>query len=251
MRYLAIGDIHGCSQALERLIAVVQPQPEDIIITLGDYINKGPDSHGVIEKLIQLSQTHNLIPLKGNHEQELLQIKRDKPVLKDTATHNGMASLRNFDDGIQFKYLDRETLISYSLPNKKLSLANIPETHWDFIEHTCLNSWENEDRIFVHANLDPQVPLPQQSDWHLFWQKLTQPIPHCSGKTMICGHTSQKNGRPLNFGHAICIDTWACGTGWLTCLDVYSGKIWQTNQQGQVQHNQIEHFLSSSSLVTA
>jgi serine/threonine protein phosphatase 1 len=270
MRYLAIGDIHGCSLALERLIEVVQPQPEpeDIIITLGDYINKGPDSQGVIDKLIQLSQTQNLICLKGNHEQELLQIKRNKPALKDIAlsedvpqgdtashisfrAHNGMASLRNFDHGIQVKYLGIETLSSYSLPGKKLSLVNIPETHWEFIEHTCLDSWENEDYIFVHANLDPQLPLAQQSDWHLFWQKLTQPIPHCSGKTMICGHTSQKNGQPLNFGHAICIDTWACGRGWLTCLDVYGGKIWQTNQQGQVKQSQIEHFLPSSSLVTA
>ncbi len=225
MRYLAIGDIHGCSQALEGLIEVVRPQPEDIIITLGDYINKGPDSQGVIDKLIQLNQTHNLIPLKGNHEQELLQIRRD----------------RNFDDGIDFQYLDRETLISYSIPGKKFSLANIPQTHWEFIEQT-LDSWENEDYIFVHANLDPRFPS-QQSDWHLFWQKLTQPIPHCSGKTMICGHTSQKNARPLNFGHAICIDTWACGGGWLTCLDVYDGKIWQTNQQGQVKHDRIEHFI--------
>lgn len=235
MRYLTIGDIHGCSQALERLIEVVRPQPEDTIITLGDYINKGPDSHGVIERLLQLAQTHRLIPLKGNHEQELLQIKCD----------------RNFDPEIQVKYLGIETLSSYSLPGKKLSLANIPKTHWEFIEHTCLDSWENEDYIFVHANLDPQLPLAQQSDWHLFWQKLTQPIPHYSGKTMICGHTSQKNGQPLNFGHAICIDTWACGTGWLTCLDVYQGKIWQTNQLGQVKTSQIENFLSSSSLITA
>ena len=68
---------------------------------------------------------------------------------------------------------------------------------------------------------------------------------------MICGHTSQKNGQPLNFGHAICIDTWACGTGWLTCLDVYKGKIWQTNQQGEVKTSQIENFLSSSRLITA
>jgi serine/threonine protein phosphatase 1 len=243
MRYLAIGDIHGCSQALEKLIEVVRPQSEDVLITLGDYINKGPDSKGVIERLIQLSQTHKLIPLKGNHEQELLQLKRDKP--------DGMASLRNFDDGIHAKYLDIETLISYSLPGQELSLVNIPQAHWKFIEYTCLDSWENEDYIFVHANLSPRLPLVQQSDWHLFWQKLTQPIPHYSGKTMICGHTSQKSGQPLNFGHAICIDTWACGTGWLTCLDVYGGKIWQTNQQGEVKTSQIQDFFCSSNLITA
>ena len=59
---------------------------------------------------------------------------------------------------------------------------------------------------------------------------------------MICGHTSQKNGQPINLGHAICIDTWACGGGWLTCLDVYGGQVWQTNQQGRVQMSRIEQF---------
>ncbi|GAB4542046.1 MAG: metallophosphoesterase family protein [Pleurocapsa sp.] len=243
MRYLAIGDIHGCSQALERLIEAVQPQPEDIIITLGDYINKGPDSKGVIEKLIQLSQTHNLISLKGNHELELLQLKRDREVPR-------LRRDRNFDDGIQLKYLGVETLISYGLPNGKLSLANIPRRHWEFLEHTCVNSWESEHHIFVHANLHPLLPLSQQPEFNLFWEKLERPIPHYSGKTTICGHTSQKSGQPLNFGHAICIDTWACGGGWLTCLDVYGGQIWQTNQQGQVKRSRIEQFLRPQSLIT-
>ncbi len=233
MRYLAIGDVHGCSRALDRLLTVVQPQPEDIIITLGDYLNKGPDSKEVIEKLLQLSQTHNLIPLKGNHELELLQ-----------------AHDRNFEHSVDLQYLGIETLISYSSPGGELTLANIPDNHWEFLEHSCLNSWETENHIFVHANLDPQLPLNQQPDERLFWEKFTQPLPHYSGKTMICGHTSQKSGQPINLGHAVCIDTWACGGGWLTCLDVYGGQVWQTNQQGQVQMSRIEQFYPSESLVT-
>ena len=233
MRYLAIGDIHGCSQALERLLAVVQPQPEDIIITLGDYLNKGPDSKGVIEKLIQLSQTHQLIPLKGNHELQLLQ-----------------ARSHHFNYSVELQYLGIETLISYnSLPDGELSLSNIPDRHWEFLEHTCIDSWESERHIFVHANLDPKLPLNKQPEYHLFWEKLRQPHPHYSGKTTICGHTSQKNGQPINFGHTVCIDTWACGTGWLTCLDVYGGHIWQTNQQGQVKQSRIEQFRSTEKLI--
>ena len=225
MRYLAIGDIHGCSRAFDQLLAMVQPQPEDIIITLGDYLNKGPDSYGVIERLIQLSITHQLIALKGNHELELLQ-----------ARHH------NFDGSVESQLLGIETLISYSLPEREPTLANIPDTHWEFLEQTCLDGWETEHHIFVHANLDPKLPLSHQSDYHLFWEKFTQPNPHYSGKTMICGHTSQKSGLPINLGYAICIDTWACGRGWLTCLDVYGGQVWQTNQLGQVQISQIEQF---------
>ena len=233
MRYLAIGDIHGCSKAFDHLLAAVQPQSEDVIITLGDYLNKGPDSKGVIENLIQLSQTHQLIPLKGNHELQLLQ-----------------ARSHDFDYSVELKYLGIETLISYSLPDRKPTLGNVPDRHWEFLEHTCLNSWETEHHIFVHANLDPQLPLNQQPEDRLFWEKFRQPLPHYSGKTMICGHTSQKSGQPINLGHAVCIDTWACGQGWLTCLDVYGGQVWQTNQQGQVKISRIEQFCPTESSIS-
>ncbi len=233
MRYLAIGDIHGCSQAFDQLLAVVQPQPEDIIITLGDYLNKGADSKGVVERLIQLAQTHRLIALKGNHEVQLLQARN-----------------HNFKHSSELQYLGIETLISYSKPDREPTLKNIPESHWEFLEHDCLNSWETEHHIFVHANLDPKLPLQQQPDEHLFWTKFIAPSPHYSGKTMICGHTSQKSGQPVNLGHAICIDTWACGGGWLTCLDVDNGQIWQTNQQGQVKKSRIEEFRSPDILLT-
>ena len=233
MRYLAIGDIHGCSRAFEHLLAAVQPQPEDVIVTLGDYLNKGPDSKGVIEKLIQLSRTHQLIPLKGNHELQLLQARE-----------------HNCDYSVELKYLGIETLISYSLPDQEPTLGNVPDSHWEFLSHTCLDSWETEHHIFVHANLNPKLPLNQQPDYHLFWEKFIQPSPHYSGKTMICGHTSQKNGNPLNLDHAVCIDTWACGGGWLTCLDVYGGQIWQTNQQGQIRRSQIEKFRSTEKFIS-
>ncbi len=211
--------------ALDSLLAVVNPQSDDVIITLGDYINKEPNSRGVIERLIKLSQRHKLIALRGNHELLLIQ----------SYFHSLEYSLEN-------KLIGMETLLSYAEENLKLSLANIPESHWFFLCHTCLDSWENETHIFVHANLNPKLPLKKQPEAQLFWEKFINPRPHYSGKTMICGHTSQKNGKPINLRHAICIDTWACGRGWLTCLDVYGGKVWQANQQEQIQIAHIEEF---------
>lgn len=234
MRCLVISDIHGCSQALNLLLKAINPQPDDLIITLGDYINKGPDSKGVIEKLIYLSQNYNLIPLKGNHDILLLQ----------TRVHTLEYCLEN-------RLIGLETLLSYTDKGQQLSLNNIPESHWTFIADTCLDSWENDTHIFVHANLDPRLPVDQQPKHQLFWKKLVNPLPHCSGKTMICGHTSQKSGKPINLGHTICIDTWACGDGWLTCLDVYGGQIWQANQKGQIQTANIEDFSVVSNLIMA
>jgi serine/threonine protein phosphatase 1 len=72
-RILAIGDIHGCSTALGRLIDAIDPGPDDLIVTLGDYIDWGPDSRGVIEQLIALSGRCRLVSLLGNHEEMLLE----------------------------------------------------------------------------------------------------------------------------------------------------------------------------------
>ena len=66
----------------------------------------------------------------------------------------------------------------------------------------------------------------------LYWESFGNPAPHESGLTMVCGHTPQRDGVPLSVGHAICIDTWDCGRGWLTCLDVDAGICWQSNESG-------------------
>ena len=74
-RTIAIGDIHGCSAALDALLKTIRPRPEDRIVTLGDYINRGPDSRGVIERLIELKDRCRLVPLLGNHDQMLLEAR--------------------------------------------------------------------------------------------------------------------------------------------------------------------------------
>ena len=74
-RTIAIGDIHGCSAALDALLEAIRPRPEDCIVTLGDYINRGPDSRGVIERLIELKDRCRLVPLLGNHDQMLLDVR--------------------------------------------------------------------------------------------------------------------------------------------------------------------------------
>ena len=77
-RTIAIGDIHGCSAALDALLKAIQPRPEDCIVTLGDYINRGPDSRGVIERLIELKDRCRLVSLLGNHDQMLLDVQSGK-----------------------------------------------------------------------------------------------------------------------------------------------------------------------------
>ncbi len=225
MRIIAIGDIHGCLRALDVLLEAIRPRPQDLIITLGDYINKGPDSKGVIDRLLELHRKRQLIPIKGNHELLLLQARASAEQAAEWSELYG-----------------KETLASYAPLGKKGSFKDIPKAHWHFWEHSCLDWWETKDCFFVHANVDPHLSLEEQSNERLFWEKFAAPLPHISGKKMICGHTSQKNGRPINLGHAICIDTWACGKGWLTGLEVNTGRIWQANQKGQLKQSLIEDY---------
>jgi serine/threonine protein phosphatase 1 len=102
------------------------------------------------------------------------------------------------------------------------------------------STFETESHFFVHANAYSDYALDEQPDYMLYWEPFGEPAPHESGKIMVCGHTSQKSGKPKNLGRAVCIDTWAYGDGWLTCLDVDSGMYWQANQRGETRCNMLD-----------
>lgn len=217
-RHLAIGDIHGCFVALRTLEVYLEFQPDDTIITLGDYVDRGPKSKSVIDWLIEAEKKYNLVPLRGNHELMMLD-----------ARHGGIS----YDN---WMYVGgNATLKSYaSADAKEGSISDVPESHWEFLENQLLPYYETETHLFVHANAYPDLPLSDQPDYMLYWEKYDDPPMHESGKVMVCGHSSQKNGWPITNGNAICIDTWACGDGWLTCLDVNAGKFWQADNLGEV-----------------
>jgi serine/threonine protein phosphatase 1 len=109
----------------------------------------------------------------------------------------------------------------------------VPRDHWQFLEQRCLGYFETATHIFVHANLWPDEPLKEQPDLMLFWEPMTaNQKPHVSGKTVICGHTAQHTGEPWNLGHTVCLDTWVYGKGFLSCLDLESGTVYQASQSG-------------------
>lgn len=211
-RHFAIGDIHGCFDALRTLCEFVDFRPHDVIVVLGDYPDRGPDTAAVIEFLLELSGRHKVVPLRGNHDIMMLRARDGGKALRRWLEVGGQAALNSYGG----------------------DLEKVPEEHWRFLEH-LLPYYETETHFFVHANAYPDIPLEEQPDFMLYWEPFGDPPPHESGKTMVCGHSSQKSGRPFTNGHAICVDTWACGTGWLTCLDVESERIWQARQSGETQ----------------
>jgi serine/threonine protein phosphatase 1 len=117
------------------------------------------------------------------------------------------------------------------------TLADVPAEHWAFIEEGCQDYYETDTHIFVHANLNPGLPLAEQDETMLFWEFLNKdwPVRHISGKTVVCGHTSQKSGEILDLGTVVCIDTYIYGGGWLTGLDPESSRYWQVSPIGKVR----------------
>jgi len=220
MRTLAIGDIHGCMTALQTLADFAKISGEDRLITLGDYVDKGPDTNKVLDWLCNHAKQGNLVALRGNHDLMMLEARDDDEALGQWMLCGGQESLQ-----------------SYGKVKNGDPLAEVPKRHWKFLNKTRLFH-EEKNHFFVHGNVYPDKPLHKQPESMLLWEKFINPAPHQSGKTMVCGHTSQKSGRISDVGHAVCIDTWACGDGWLTCLEPETGRYWQANQAGQAQAGQ-------------
>ncbi len=214
-RCIAIGDIHGCSLALARLLSAIEPQPDDTIITLGDYINRGIDSKGVLDQLIDLASKCRLVPLLGNHEEMLLGAREGRSDLDFFLACGGIATLQSYGSGER--------------------LADIPREHFAFVERCPLFHIEPR-HFFVHGNYRPETMLTEQDRHTLLWLSLRDyiPGPHCTNRTAIVGHTPQLSGSILDLGYLKCIDTGCAYGGWLTALDVESGQIWQVNEAGEM-----------------
>lgn len=214
-RTLAVGDIHGCSVALAALVRAVGIGPRDTVVSLGDYIDRGPESRGVIEQLLALGEQCRLIPLLGNHEEMLFAVLEGRSDLDSWLRFGG----------------DR-TLASYGIESPN----DIPVRHLDFLKG-CLPYHETDTHILVHAGYWPNLPMAEQPFNALLWEHLQvdKAYPHYSNKTVVVGHTPQKDGNPLDLEFFVCIDTDCCEGGWLTALDVGSGHYWQANEKGEVR----------------
>ena len=225
-RHLAIGDIHGCINALRALIDYVEPRSGDTVVTLGDYVDRGPDSSAVLEFIMALGSTCDVVPLRGNHEIMMLDSRDNKSWRHAWLQYGGDATLRSYatseDDAGSFD--------------------DVPDAHFDFLENRLLPFYECETHFFVHANADAKRKLEDQSEAALYWQKYKDPPPHFSGKIMVCGHTPQSTGMPGTNGHSICIDTGACRGDWLSCLDVESETVWQANEAGETRRFSLDEI---------
>jgi serine/threonine protein phosphatase 1 len=214
-RVIAIGDVHGCAKALRSLVEVVRPQPDDTLITLGDCVDRGPDSRQVIDEMLSLRERCKLVPLLGNHEELMLNFLDGKPQPDNWLEVGGAA-----------------TVESYRKTDGKLFPP--PEAHVEYIR-TWGDFYETKSHFFAHGNYEPERRLAEQHWQTMRWQSLKSSIPgpHLLGKTAVVGHTSLKAGEVLDLGYLVCIDTYCWGGGWLTAFDTTTGTYWQVDRDGR------------------
>ncbi len=235
-RYYAVGDIHGRRDLFEAMIEAIEgeiaaaPGLDHRIILLGDLVDRGPDSAGVVARAQAWQQTRNVRILAGNHEEMFLAAFEKPEALRHFLKHGG-----------------RETVLSYGMSTRQLadlSLEEIfarlpqivPQGVRDYIAsfETMIRAG---DYVFVHAGVDPSRPLGEQKRSDLLWIRerfLSHEGP--LEKVVVHGHTIFN--QVMDCGNRIGIDTGAFRSGVLTAL-VLEGdqrRVLQarTDERGQV-----------------
>ena len=218
LRIYAIGDIHGRLDLLVRLLESINhdaskaPNLTTVRVFLGDYIDRGPDSAGVLAKLIEVQDRDpQTVFLRGNHEQMLLEFLNDSDCYPRWCQLGGEQTLLSYD--VMPPLFDENG----ALENVHTAFAlALPKQHAKFLDLTKYAHVEG-DYVFAHAGIRPHVRLDEQDPLDLMW--IREDFLSSSNKfekIVVHGHSGKKS--PDIRANRIGIDTLAYKTGTLTAL---------------------------------
>jgi serine/threonine protein phosphatase 1 len=225
-RAYAVGDIHGRLDLLEALLATIEadisarPRRRNYVVFLGDLIDRGPDSAGVVERLRTYQPSYaRPIFRAGNHEEVLLRmLAGDKEILPSWLKFGGAECARSYGlDPDALRRVDEEGAL-------QLLQAKVPRSHRDFIE-SFADTFSFGDYLFVHAGIRPGIAIEEQNRYDLRWIRepfLSDAKEH--GCVVVHGHTIV--GRVEERPNRIAIDTGAYHSGVLTALAVEDEQRW-------------------------
>jgi len=217
----AVGDIHGRLDLLEDLLHRIgddaDRHPEDVerrLIFLGDYIDRGPASQGVVERLLQDPLPgFATVRLLGNHEEALLDFVDGRSDGLGWLSYGGLETLMSYE--VPLHRLPNTAAATAALRQSVVGL--VPRAHIDFFRR-CTLSHDIGDYLFVHAGVRPGVAMEKQDPADLLWirddfLRSRTPLP---GRVVVHGHTICD--MPQDLGVRINVDTGAFVSGRLTCL---------------------------------
>jgi serine/threonine protein phosphatase 1 len=214
VRIYAVGDIHGCAAELDRLLAHIvddsrEWRGECRIVYLGDYVDRGPDSKGVIERLLKPLSGFSTTCLRGNHDQVLLDFLDNPSLFRTWRDFGGRETLLSY--GVRPPLFD--DVQAYAEVCDQLRSA-IPREHLEFLQQLPFFA-RIGGYYFVHAGVRNGVSLDEQTPEDMLWIRdefLTSTDDF--GAIVVHGHTPTKT--PVQRGNRIGIDTGAYATGVLT-----------------------------------
>jgi serine/threonine protein phosphatase 1 len=210
-RVYAIGDIHGCAEQLINLHALIQedlarrPIASSLLLHVGDYVDRGVDTRGVIARLVDGSPIPGMevVNLMGNHENTMIEaLNGDRAAATDWLFAGGRPSLQSYG-------------VDPASPRESWR-QHIPDSHMNFLRDLKLLHHEGE-YVFVHAGVRPGVPLASQVRDDLL--RMRQPFLYSEmnfGAVVVHGHSPVK--APVIRHNRIAIDTGAVFGGAMTCL---------------------------------
>jgi serine/threonine protein phosphatase 1 len=212
-RIFIVGDIHGCSKTFKHLVTEsIKLKKSDKLYCLGDYIDRGNDSKGVIDLILQMRKNNYQVhTLRGNHEQMLLESMTNDKSLEHWLKNGGQETLNSF---------------------KIKSLAKLNPVYLDFIKRTKFFI-KTKDFILVHAGLNFTIGNPLADKDALLWiRNFNVDKNYLEGKILIHGHTpksreiiiSQKFESPINIDGG-CVYKHISGYGSLFALNYYERKL--------------------------
>jgi len=224
-RVYAVGDVHGCADQFEALLAAIDADDaargsaDTTLVLLGDLVDRGPASRRVVERAMQLSASPRFALLKGNHEEMLLRAASGhRPSLQLFNRHGGRETLLSY--GVDAATYDEASFEEL----EALIVQAVPDAHRAFLDagrpHLTIGGY-----LFVHAGIRPGVPLAEQVGADLRWIRdpfLGHRGPH--GSMVVHGHTisAEPDVRPNRIG----IDTGAYAGGPLTAIGLEGGERW-------------------------
>jgi serine/threonine protein phosphatase 1 len=214
----AIGDIHGRIDLLETLLEqiqsdaqVLQSAVDPLLVFLGDFIDRGPDSRAVIDRVMDLKSKISIIALRGNHEDSMIRFLEDPEANQDWLSHGGLETLRSY--GVVLPQLSQE--LPWSDLRDRFAEA-LPPSHLEFLRqlghYTVIG-----DYVFAHAGVRPDVSLDRQTARDLMWiRKPFLDAPRAIEQVVVHGHTPTEE--PHMGRWRIGVDTGAYATGVLTAV---------------------------------
>ncbi|MGZ5871807.1 MAG: metallophosphoesterase [Bradyrhizobium sp.] len=191
-----IPDIHGRYDLLCDGLAEIaaRSRGSGIIVTIGDYVDKGPDSKGVVDRLLTgIGEGCSLVALKGNHDALMVDALRDTSKMAAWIAKGGDTALASYGG----------------------DPASVPQAHIDWLDGLGL-TYVDAHRLYVHAGVDPEIPLERQSEETLLWKRYPKGFPDGFGELhVVHGHDNCPDG-PLLYKGRTNLDTLAWRTGRLT-----------------------------------